>query len=160
MRRGAKKPGPALRRGTVAVVLGMAMSVAAAAGPIEDIIVSQLQKQGFRDIDVSRTLLGRGRIVARSDDVIREIIVNRSTGEILRDYSENLGKGSRFGIVDPGRSHGSGGNSDDDNSDDENADDDNGDDDRDDDNSGDDSGDDSDNSGSGNNGSGGGGDDD
>ena len=48
-------------------------------------IISQLQKQGFAAIQVERTWLGRTRIEAMRGDVSREIVLNPTTGEILRD---------------------------------------------------------------------------
>ena len=46
---------------------------------------NQLLQQGFRQIAVSSTMLGRIRIVAKSKTGTREIIMNPRTGEILRD---------------------------------------------------------------------------
>ncbi len=62
------------------------LAVPAAAQTAEDRIVRQLREQGFEEIEVSRTLLGRVRIVAIEDDTLREIVLNPSTGAILRDY--------------------------------------------------------------------------
>jgi hypothetical protein len=45
----------------------------------------QLRQQGYRQISVSSTMLGRTRIVAKSKTGTREIIMNPRTGEILRD---------------------------------------------------------------------------
>lgn len=45
----------------------------------------QLRRQGYRQISVSSTMLGRTRIVAKSKTGTREIIMNPRTGEILRD---------------------------------------------------------------------------
>ena len=56
----------------------------------QDSIVAQLSQQGFRNITVSRTFLGRTRILATSNDLRREIVFNPTTGEILRDYWEDL----------------------------------------------------------------------
>ena len=53
---------------------------------VQDQIVTQLTTQGFTRIEVSRTLLGRVKIEARSDSLDRELVFNPSTGEILRDY--------------------------------------------------------------------------
>jgi len=53
---------------------------------VQDQIVEQLTAQGFYELDISRTLLGRTRIVAISADYRREIVFNPATGEILRDY--------------------------------------------------------------------------
>lgn len=48
-------------------------------------IVRELKDQGYRKIQVSRTMLGRMRITAENERGSREIIVNPATGEILRD---------------------------------------------------------------------------
>lgn len=92
---------------------------------------------------MSRTLLGRTRFVATSDQYRREIILNPRTGEILRDLwlllDGEAGGGVR--ILDQGSGHsssgsGSGGGSpadDDDDDDDHDGDDDDKDDDRNDD---------------------------
>ena len=50
-----------------------------------DMIVQQLQADGYSNIVVESTWLGRIRIRAMSSAGTREIIVNPSTGEILRD---------------------------------------------------------------------------
>ncbi len=57
----------------------------ALAGSYEDSVLEQLQAQGYANIRLSRTLLGRSRIVAVTGDYIREIILDPNTGEILRD---------------------------------------------------------------------------
>lgn len=51
-------------------------------------ITGQLKDQGYSRVTVSRTLLGRTRIVATAPKVEREIVVNTRTGEILRDLEE------------------------------------------------------------------------
>lgn len=58
---------------------------AAFADSYQNAVVSQLRKQGYRQINVERTLLGRVRIVAARGGGSREIILNPRTGEILRD---------------------------------------------------------------------------
>lgn len=58
---------------------------AALAAGFADEIVAQLRKQGFGNIVVERTWLGRIRILAERSDARREIILNPGTGEILRD---------------------------------------------------------------------------
>ena len=72
------------------VFLAALLGAVATAGPVlardrSDDIVRQLKKNGYRIVDVSRTFLGRVRIVASRKGGRREIIVNPSTGEILRD---------------------------------------------------------------------------
>ena len=54
---------------------------------VADSVVRQLQAQGDTSIEVSRTWLGRVQIEAKRGAEEREIVVNRKTGEILRDYS-------------------------------------------------------------------------
>lgn len=95
------------------------------AGPIEDSIVRQLREQGFGDIEVRRTLLGRSRIVAQSDTLYREIIVNPVTGEILRDYWRPFEEreGGSGTIFDPTSGRGDSGSGDDDDDDDDREDD-------------------------------------
>jgi hypothetical protein len=68
--------------------LGLAFCLAgqgALAKGFADTVVDQLRGQGFSEITVERTLLGRTRILATSDEGRREIILNPRTGEILRD---------------------------------------------------------------------------
>ena len=50
-----------------------------------DAIVTELREQGYRQIEIRRTLLGRTRIIATSPSYDREIVLNPSTGVILRD---------------------------------------------------------------------------
>ena len=73
------------------VVLGLAALVAAP-GPVSaqdrdfaERIVRALRQQGYTEIEVGRTFLGRGRIVAEGPPGEREIVFNPRTGEILRD---------------------------------------------------------------------------
>ena len=61
-----------------------------AAQSMQETIVDQLVDQGFGKIRISTTLLGRTRIVATSPSKSREIIFNPRTGEILRDYWDDL----------------------------------------------------------------------
>ncbi|MEZ5888546.1 MAG: hypothetical protein R3D56_16935 [Paracoccaceae bacterium] len=93
-------------------------SGAALAADLVDTILSDLRQQGYDEIEVSRTLLGRTRIEAESAAYHREIIVNPRTGEILRDYWELIGSdgntasnGPLPGPVSPGVTGTSGSNS-------------------------------------------------
>ena len=71
-----------------ALVMGLAAGVAEAQSPA-DAVVRQLREQGYVEFAVTRTLLGRVRVVALAPDgEQREIVFNPATGEILRDYSE------------------------------------------------------------------------
>jgi hypothetical protein len=64
-------------------------------------IVWQLVEQGFYEFEISRTLLGRVRIVAISKDFWREIVFNSYNGELLRDYFEPLSDGGSVSIRIP-----------------------------------------------------------
>ncbi|WP_373051193.1 hypothetical protein [Thalassovita aquimarina] len=68
------------------IIVMMLAALPAAADGVRDSVVSQLKQQGYQEITVSRTWLGRIRILARRDGERREIIVNPRTGEILRDF--------------------------------------------------------------------------
>ena len=52
-------------------------------------IARQLRRAGYKDISVRRTLLGRVRITARRGSQSREIVVNPSTGAVLRDFTKD-----------------------------------------------------------------------
>ncbi len=101
--------------------LGQSMS-------FSDTLVAQLKQQGFTSISVTRTWLGRIRIVATNDHFRREIILNARTGEILRDVWVNLSSGQfGSGFYNPDDESDnydrSGGSGDDDENDDEEDDD-------------------------------------
>ncbi|WP_457646813.1 hypothetical protein [Profundibacter sp.] len=76
-----------LKRIVFILVIAMAMPMASPvfANPIADSAVSQLRNQGYNDIQVQRTLLGRIRITATSKTNSRELIIHPITGEIMRD---------------------------------------------------------------------------
>jgi len=77
-------------------MLGVAALAGAAPAFAKDIvadIVGQLEARGYDEISVSRTWLGRARIVAKGTKGSREIIVNPATGEILRDLSQGSASG-------------------------------------------------------------------
>jgi hypothetical protein len=75
---------PSMRH--VLMILFLLCPGLASAQSVQDQIVSQLTAQGFSRIEVSRTLLGRIKIDARSANLDRELVFNPVTGEILRDY--------------------------------------------------------------------------
>ena len=61
-------------------------------------VVASLEAEGYEITDVSKTWLGRIKIVATSKANLREVIVSRTTGEILSDvivdvYAKADGKG-------------------------------------------------------------------
>ena len=115
----------ALIAGAIAIV---ASPVTQAFADFADDIVTALRKQGYDTIEVSRTLLGRTRIVATAPWGRRELILNPRTGEILRDILTDLdGNVVPVGGVDTsggsgGDNSGPGGDDNDDNDDDDNED--------------------------------------
>ncbi len=153
-----------IRRVLVLAICGsLAMAGPVAAAGFEDAVVAQLQAQGYGQIRLEHTLLGRVRIVAMLEGMRREIILNPRTGEVLRDVlvddagdvvpqirrgtGETGSKtptsgGDDDGSDDDGSDDGGsdGGGSDDDGGDDDGGGDDSGDDDGGDDDSGDDGG--------------------
>lgn len=68
----------------------------AASADVTTAWIQQLQLDGYEEITISRTWLGRTRIVAEKDDIYREIIINTATGEVLRDYSRAEDGGLRL----------------------------------------------------------------
>ena len=150
----------------IVVICSLALSTPAAHADVEGVrngIVLILREDGYSEIRISRTLLGRMRFVATRPDARREIVVNPNSGVVLRDYV-------RFFEVLEGSSSGSGQSSnggggeeeydDDDDEDDDNSGSDDDDEDGDDNNDDEDGDKDDDNSGSGSSNSGSGGDDD
>lgn len=67
------------------------MAGSAYAETVADQISRQLRNQGFGQVSVTQTWLGRTRIIGQSDKGQREIIVNPKTGEILRDLFTGAG---------------------------------------------------------------------
>ncbi len=100
----------------------------AAAQSVQDQIVTQLQGQGFSQITLERTWLGRVRVTALRDDLRRELVFNPQTGEILRDYwrtiSGNDGGPPLFNPSGGGSNNPGGSGNDDDDEDDDDEDDD------------------------------------
>lgn len=112
---------------------------------VQDRILANLQAEGYHRVQISRTFLGRVRVVAQGGDYRREIVYNPTTGEILRDFTVNIGDDDDDRYVphldddddhaESGSGEGNNGDNDDeddDDSDDDNDDDDNGDEDEDD----------------------------
>lgn len=69
--------------------LFLAISAVPAFADVTSAWVKQLMLDGYDDIEVSRTWLGRIRIVAEKGEIEREIILHRHSGEVLRDYSRH-----------------------------------------------------------------------
>jgi len=63
----------------------------AAAGPVlaqnmQKDFVNQLHAQGFKNLSITHTWLGRTRITGSNGQYQRELVFNSRSGEILRDY--------------------------------------------------------------------------
>lgn len=71
------------------LILCLALSPVAATADekaVRDRIVRELREDGYNDIRLFRTFLGRLRFVGEDGRSRREIIVSPTTGVILRDY--------------------------------------------------------------------------
>lgn len=77
-------------RGLAGAVFAVALPFAAfsqSTAVTQEQIERALARQGYEIQQVSRTLLGRVHIIATRDDQWREVVLNPSTGEILRDLA-------------------------------------------------------------------------
>ena len=96
------------------LIVGLLFAVPAVAQSksVQEQIIEQLAQQGFTEIEVARTFLGRVRIQAYSDTLVRELVFNPVTGEILRDYWQNRDaeKATAPRVIDPNRRRNSSGN--------------------------------------------------
>lgn len=166
--RAGRRPPGMVRPLALALVLGLSSVAPMAAHAAPDYaaqVTGQLRDQGYRRIEVSRTLLGKIVITAEGKGHSREVVIDPRNGALLRDLvrQDRGGSGGSVGLAvvdddNSGSGSGSGSGGDDDDDDDKDDDDDNsghgggGDDGLDDDDnsgSGSDDDDDSDNSGSG-----------
>ena len=96
-----------------AAALGIALAGPVQAQDYVGGITGQLRDLGFEQIEVRTTLLGRARIIARSAEGQREIILNPNNGEILRDFWQaSPGQSATTQLVDSRNSGGSSGGSD------------------------------------------------
>lgn len=91
--------------------LGGATAVSAVGAPAHadpvEAVVNQLRQQGYRDVQVNRTLLGRARITGTRRGGLREIVLDPRTGEILRDL-ETFANGAPRSPVIADRAAGAG----------------------------------------------------
>ncbi len=108
-----------------AAVLSLCLALAplqAIAKTVTESIVDQLEVQGFDQITLTRTLLGRTQIVAFSTEYRREVVFNPHTGEILRDFWIRLDGGQILPqLIAPSDNSGRGRGRDDDDDDDDNS---------------------------------------
>lgn len=75
-----------MRLRALALALALLLSAGAAHGlGIADRVAQQLRAEGYVEVTISRTLLGRTRIYAIGPNGTREIIIDPRNGEILRD---------------------------------------------------------------------------
>lgn len=70
----------------IVLIFFAAQPAMADADRVRDYVVRELRDDGYSDIRISRTWLGRMRFVAEQQGSRREIVVNPATGVILRDY--------------------------------------------------------------------------
>lgn len=80
---------------SLVLIAALLMPMPLAAAEVDD-IVAQLRAQGFAQISIGHTFLGRVRILANSVHLHREIVLNPKTGEILRDYTETPDTGDHY----------------------------------------------------------------
>lgn len=101
------------RRLLLVSLTAVAIAAPAFADSFAQRIERELRQQGFTQMTVHQTWLGRIRIDAQSANATREIVVNPNTGEILRDYTRSRTGSSQENILnrDHGGDGGSGGSS-------------------------------------------------
>lgn len=71
----------------ILVFLSLATPALADGAAAARLWIVQLQAEGYTHIEESHTWLWRIRILAERGNVEREIILDRTTGEVLRDIS-------------------------------------------------------------------------
>lgn len=64
-------------------------------------ILDRVVAEGYEVYDVTRTWLGRVLITAKNKTFLREIVLNRTTGEVLRDKLFRLSPGEKNGTAQP-----------------------------------------------------------
>ena len=78
------------RRVFLLAALLLPFAATADAQDAEAHITALLMDQGFVVIRVERTLLGRIQVWAERGVIRREVVINRRSGEILRDYQHRI----------------------------------------------------------------------
>ncbi len=78
------------RRLLIAGAFAGLMAGSSMAQDMQTQIIQRLSMEGYAEITIARTWLGRVRIVAIQDGLRREIVFNPATGEILRDLIQRL----------------------------------------------------------------------
>jgi len=93
-----------LRRSFKAACLALWVTTQVALGAeriTPDMVSAALENQGYTVESVTRTLLGRVRVIASLGPIWREIVLDASSGQILRDYAVEFAP-SDLPEVDPG----------------------------------------------------------
>jgi hypothetical protein len=75
---------------TTAIVMSLLTALPLKA-EVYDAFVVQLREQGYSQITVGYTWLGRVVINAQRDAITREVVLNARTGEILGDHASEIG---------------------------------------------------------------------
>ena len=88
-----------MRKITLTLVLSLLLPQIAFSQSAEEQVVAQLRAQGYSEFQVSRTLLGRLRVIAETDDLRRELVINTATGTVLRDVVQRRASGDDRVIV-------------------------------------------------------------
>lgn len=101
------------RRGLLLSASGLLLCsvVPAVAATYQDDVERQLRREGFRITYQKRTWLGRIRFQATKGRMRREVVLDPSSGEILRDYTEDAGRDATDGASNAGAGTGSSGGS-------------------------------------------------
>lgn len=82
--------GKRMKRVLAGVVVGFGLvPVVGHADTVKEAIIQQLAADGYGQITVSRTLLGRLRFVATGANGTREVVVQPSNGAVLRDHVDD-----------------------------------------------------------------------
>jgi len=62
---------------------------------VADDVIARIEAEGFTVVEVKRSWLGRIVITASDQDDLREVVLNRTSGEVLRDQRfPNEGRGA------------------------------------------------------------------
>lgn len=80
-----------IKIGLMGLAMTAAMQTAALAqyGSKVSRFVNELRSQGYRNVEIERTIMGRYKIEAKKGGVSREIVIDPNTGHVFRDRSEN-----------------------------------------------------------------------